>query len=67
MIKNIRKTQEKFFIDYFKKILDGFDYYIYIIKQRKDGQKFNRGLLLNIGAYLTKMFVKDNDILFFII
>jgi len=63
--KNIRKTQEQFFIDYFKKILDGFDYYIYIIKQRKDGQKFNRGLLLNIGAYLTKMFVKDSDILIF--
>lgn len=63
--KNIRKTQKKFFIEYFKKILDGFDYYIFIIEQRKDGQKFNRGLLLNIGAYLTNMFVKDNDILIF--
>lgn len=47
-----RKTQLAKFLPYYKKHLP--EATIFVIEQTKDGQKFNRGKLLNIGFDLAK-------------
>ena len=57
-IKHIREGQLKKFIeiipDYFKNIKNFYEYKIYLIEQNDKNNKFNRGVLLNVGFLLLK-------------
>lgn len=57
-IKHVRKKQLNKFIEiipnYFKQLKSFYEYKIYIIEQNKKTNKFNRGVLLNVGFLLLK-------------
>ena len=57
-IKHVREKQLNKFIDiipnYFKQLKSFYEYKIYIIEQNNKTNKFNRGVLLNIGFLLLK-------------
>lgn len=59
--KQNRAAQLKRSISHFKKFLKDFDYRIFIIEQCDDGEKFNRGKLLNIG--IQKAIVYKYDVI----
>ena len=48
-----RKAHLRQFLNYFKSYLSKFNYKIFIIEQSDDGNKFNRGKLLNIGLKMA--------------
>lgn len=48
-----RKSQLERFTEHVKKVFKGKKWKLYVIEQSDDGQKFNRGKLLNIGMKLA--------------
>jgi hypothetical protein len=49
-----RTTQLNEFVTYMENYLRGYEYKIFVIEQKEDNRKFNRGQLLNIGFDLAK-------------